>query len=146
MATSAQRHRRNEFAHGLWGASNDVKDALIWADSNIFIDHQVATKLTNRVMMETRRVQEPPPFNEAAILVYSRAALLEVKRHAHAARSDVGLLASALYLSDGASIVDPIRQDLLQRPHIELALQRLKKRNSQQAPPPPPPKSPKRKR
>jgi hypothetical protein len=32
-ASAASRRRRNDFAHGLWGSSDDLPDSLIWADA-----------------------------------------------------------------------------------------------------------------
>jgi hypothetical protein len=136
-AAAAQRKRRNSFAHGTWGISKDIKDALLLAEPEMFINQQVRVKVINRLMAQTRSVIAPPELDLSRIVVYSRAALMEAKRESSVALKTVSRLSHALYASDGAAISDLVRRRLLRRPLVAQALRRLKRQINPKAWPQP---------
>jgi hypothetical protein len=144
-ALTSQRKRRNAFAHGLWGVSKHVDDALLLADPEIFVNQRVSELLAQKRNRRKKGVVMLSEIETSRIMVYSRAALLETYREAVAARDTVIALVNALYETNGARINVPARRRLLRRPRVGPALRRLTQQNNPQGQLSPRPKSQKKK-
>lgn len=138
-AVAAQRRRRNEFAHHLWGISPEIPDALLLADPAIFTEQQVGALVANQQMQQTGRVVAPANVDRSRIQVYRRKDLLEAHEEALTAYATVSDLGNGLHWGEGALIVEPERTQLLAQPLVGRALKSKNPRNAPGVPPERPP-------
>lgn len=67
-ACRASRNQRNDFAHGIWGVSPDVPDAIMLLDAEVVMEHNVSVR--QPVMVDGQRVIRPKGIDNKRVWVY----------------------------------------------------------------------------
>lgn len=149
-AMRASRHRRNAYAHHLWGYSPELPDALLLFDPDVLpaqsaalwqsaAEGKLTPKATPVVNSEGKRVvmvefPQMPSHDRSKIFVYKKADLEEGALFAEQCVGVINLLKKAL----GPYPDEQARSQLLSEPLIQRALERRSNGNAPPAPPPPP--------
>ena len=68
-ANSGSRNQRNEFAHGIWGHSSDIPDAILLMDARVVMDKNVSHRQAEEGP-NGQRVIAPKGFDASKIMVY----------------------------------------------------------------------------
>lgn len=131
--TKPSRDKRNDFAHHLWGYSNELPNALLLVDPKHVQIMSAGFDAESR-----RRLLMMPPKSDIGdiletlkthIFVYRKKDLQEAARDAKAAYAYIHNLLFVLNHNHPAS--EHMRTELLSQPPIQQALQRLTSENAQ---------------
>lgn len=68
-ANSGSRNQRNEFAHGIWGHSTDIPDAILLMDTRVVMDKNVSHRQAEEDG-NGQRIIAPKGFDASKIMVY----------------------------------------------------------------------------
>lgn len=120
--TRASRNRRNEFAHHLWGVSDDLLDAVLLADPKIIL--QPLTDMRARIRdnpLEDKPYVEAPDASQ--IYVYRERDLGEEVDHA--SRAHLHILNLIFLAQDSRLGGGPTRGELLSEPQIRQQYEKL---------------------
>lgn len=117
-AIAPVRARRNDFAHGMWGYSSDLKDALLWVGGDDYLAYQT-------VMAGTRRkgdsilgsVAHAHDKHQSSIMVYRLPDLRSDVKRAMDAMLAVAYLTRVLHPYEKER--DAMRQKLLALPLLQ---------------------------
>ena len=121
-------NRRNDYAHHLWGISEQIPDALLLADPKAWVRHNTSIEVRLKALRDRARYaqilsEEVTEFDRRRVKVYGKKVLAADLADAEAASQHVLFLTVAL--SSGYDGDDPIRQMLLSEPAVRRALQEL---------------------
>jgi hypothetical protein len=116
--TSA-REIRNEFAHHLWGYSEDVPNAALLIDPKCMIDFDVGAKLVNQEIGRTKTVALPPSYDKSRVMVFREGDLKRSLEMVAKASLKLTYVALGLQSSNGADLGRIARQQLLSEPAIQ---------------------------
>ena len=131
MCIGPARNIRNAFAHHLWAYSEELPDAALLVDPECMVNFDIGVKMVNRAMEQRGIVILPPGYDVSQIYVYRKADLDEILVAANEASANLVTLALDLQLYDGSVISGPARLQLLTKPPIAQALERLTRQNTQ---------------
>jgi len=120
------RRSRNDFVHHIWGISDEVPNALALIDPKCLRKFEVGVAVVNLQMSASRKVLLPPDIDRSLVAIWKEAAIREARDSAIDALSVLGILSTGLSSSQPAiEIGDSARQQLLSRPAVAQALQRM---------------------
>ncbi|MGA8652635.1 MAG: hypothetical protein WB677_18840 [Xanthobacteraceae bacterium] len=97
-AIAPVRARRNDFAHGMWGASSELKDALLWIGGDDYIAYQTimtgAIRKGETILSSAGMAHSK---HQSAIMVYRQSDLKADMERAMQAMLAVSYLTDALH-------------------------------------------------
>ena len=70
-ANGPSRNQRNEFAHGIWGYSAEIPDAILLMDARVVMDKNVSHRQAEE-MENGQRIISPKGFDASKIMVYRK--------------------------------------------------------------------------
>lgn len=138
-ANKPSRDQRNDFAHYLWGVSDDVPDALLLVDPTVFVRHLTTRSLYSKNMLAMiSRFGNARPSGEldhSKVQVYRERDLEQAAHDAAEAGSRAFLLNIAIDHDRFGSTADQMRQRLLNVPAVRQAFETLSLENKKSTPP-----------
>jgi hypothetical protein len=133
--------RRNDYAHHLWGISDDLPDAFLLADPKAWVRHNTIRVTQKRASRDPSLWAKlatsdplPAPLHWRHIKVYERPALANDLALANAAHTQVFFLSIVLSEKRTAA-TEQVRRMLLSEPPIQRALLDPFLGNTPRAPP-----------
>lgn len=143
------RDQRNDFAHHLWGTSDDVPNALLLVDPAVFIKHltirDIYAKNAMAMFLRYSSMGKEVPTGEldhSKVQVYRKRALQQAAKDAIKAGARAFYLSVAIDHDRFGQHSDAMRRQLLSEPAIQQAFEALSRENMKSPPPPPRPKKP----
>lgn len=130
MAVAPARRTRNNFAHWLWGESDEMPNALLLVDPAEHNRVFVSAVETNLKMKLTGRFLVPDRLDSTKIQVWTKKGLESADKESTEAMGAVSDLGAMIHWL-GEGIDNEMRSRLSQRPIVSQALQRLKKQSAQ---------------
>jgi hypothetical protein len=147
----SSQDRRHDYAHHLWGISEDLPDALLLADPKAWVQHNTTRAAQNAAIRDPdlwmdilEQPSLPAPLNWKFIMVYERDVLKHDLDAANLAHALVFQLNVALSGKKNER-TELVRKRLLSEPLVQQALQPPYPENRTSTPPPQRPKKPSRK-
>ena len=116
--TAPARKIRNDFAHHLWGYSEDVPDAVLLIDPKCMVGFDIGVRMANMEMQQSRKIIFPTAYDLSLIRVYRKRAIDDAFQIVAKASETLVILGLDLQLSDGGGISEDTRARLLREPVI----------------------------
>lgn len=147
--STTSRNQRNDFAHHLWGVSDDVPNALLLVDPKVFVRHLTMRSLYSKgtLAMYSRYAMKGKDMpsgdlDHSRVQVYFKPALQRSSIDAIEAGTRAFLLNIAVDRLRFGSGADATRDELLNVPAIRREFERLSSGSKKATPPQPHPKKP----
>ena len=121
--TKASRDQRNEFAHGAWGLSKELPDAVLLMPTKIVVNRNVSMR--QKHVENGATVLKPAQLDHSQVMVYRQKDFEEASTRALHAE----LLHALLYMVIGET-VEQARRQLLHAHGVQQALQPLIRKSS----------------
>lgn len=141
--TTASRNKRNEFAHCLWGISDDLPDAILLADPKHLTTFMVnlAAHSAGLEKDEQQKTQQMMTDERSKIYVYRENDLIREVNEAQWARAQINLLSIFLSWTEDEGRAQA-RAELLREPRVQESVASLYKKNNPESQPQSPPQEP----
>lgn len=137
-ALAPTRRNRNNFAHQIWGISDEVPDALMLINPAALREFEVGVATTNFEMSRGRKAKMFPDLDRASVMVWKKRDLEEARSSTIDALSILATLTGALNQSYPVpGISAQARRQILRWPQVAQALQHSNKKKTPPTPPQP---------
>lgn len=127
--TKASRERRHEYAHHLWGHTEEIKDAILLVDPKYMAEHHAKSESATQrwlqrptafTIFDNDTRPEFPNLDDSKIMVHRDKNIAEDLKQAQAA---YGMFFNLRFVLSSHPASDHMRRELLRLPPLKQALQ-----------------------